>query len=512
MRLARSWSVALVGVEARLVEVEVSIGGGLPRTVLVGLPDTSLYEARDRCKAAVASLGRPWPAQLVTINLSPASLPKAGSHFDLAIVAAVLAAEQVVPPDGLEGTVFMGELGLDGRVRSARGILPAMLAVHHRGGGRAIVPAGQVREARLVEGLEVHGVAHLGDLVALLRGEQYDELAPPPTRESVARVTPDLADVVGQLEGKWALEVAAAGGHHLYLHGSPGVGKTLLAERLPGLLPELTSAEALKVSAIHSLAGLPLEGGLVRRPPFSAPHHSASVAALVGGGSRVPLPGAISRAHRGVLFLDEVPEFRPQALEALRTPLESGHVVLARANAQVRYPARFQLVLAANPCPCGLSGTPGATCTCAAPTVRRYRERVSGPILDRIDITQQLLPMRQSYLRAAARTSESSAQVAERVSAARERGLARLAPLGFRTNASVPGPVLRRVLPLPDGIALLDTAVSRGQLSARGVDKCLRLAWTIADITGAGRPGKDHLNTALAMRRGENQTDGVRSG
>lgn len=306
---ARAWSVALVGLDGRIVEVEADIGAGLPRTVLVGLADTALSEARDRCKAAVGNTGHTWPASLLTINLSPATLPKTGSHYDLAIVAAVLAAAEVVPRAELAGTVLLGELGLDGRVRPVRGILPAVLAAAQAGFTRVVVPVRQAGEAALVDGLDVLGVGSLAQLVALLRGD------PVPEAEAVEvlgeapadhRSRPlDLADVVGQVEAKWAVEVAAAGRHHLMFSGPPGVGKTMVAERIPGLLPDLTLAEALEVSAVHSLAGFNLADGLITRPPYSDPHHSASVASIVGGGTRMAKPGAISCAHRGILFLDE---------------------------------------------------------------------------------------------------------------------------------------------------------------------------------------------------------------
>ena len=507
MSTARAFSVALVGVEGAIVEVEAALGGGLPRMVIVGLADAALGEARERCRAAVHSQGLGWPPQLVTVNLSPATLPKAGSHFDLAIVTSVCAAAERFDAQLLDSMVLLGELGLDGRVRPVRGLLPALLAALSAGFSTAVVPAAQVGEARLVEGLTVWGVRDLLDLVAVLTGHPIDDVDPPSATPVEPTQPPkDLIDVVGQIEAKWALEVAAAGRHHVFLHGPPGVGKTLLAERLPGILPDLDRSESMEVSAIHSLAGLPLDG-LVRRPPYADPHHSASLASVVGGGARMALPGSISRAHRGVLFLDEAPEFPPRVLEALRVPLESGRVVLGRAMVHAVYPASFQLVLAANPCPCGNAGTRGAECRCAPMAVRRYAERISGPILDRIDIHHQLTPMSRSYLKAAQASGDTSAQVAARVTEARARQQRRLLPHGWRTNGEVPGPALRRLLPLPGGVDLLDEAVSRGRLSARGVDKVLRIAWTVADLAGLARPGRDQLHIALAMRRGEQLTE-----
>jgi len=506
MTPASAWSVALVGMDGTLVEVEAAIGAGLPKTVLVGLPDTALYEARDRCRAAASAAGLAWPSALLTINLTPASLPKAGSHYDLAIMAAVLAAAGVVPGAVARRTVLFGELGLDGRVRRVRGVLPALLAARSAGMTQAIVPACQAGEAALVEGMTIWGVSHLDDLVEVLHGRPV--LPPVPERDPAttardkpAEAPPDLADVIGQPEARWALEVAAAGGHHIFLHGAPGLGKTMLAQRLPGLLPDLTPAEALEVSAIHSLAGAELDDGLIRRPPFADPHHNATLAAMVGGGSRLARPGAIALAHRGVLFLDEVPEFGPKVLEALRTPVESGVVSIARSQGIVRFPARFQLVLAANPCPCGLAGTPGGGCRCTPLTVRRYHERLSGPMLDRIDIHQHLLPTRVAVAAARDTHLEHSAVVAQRVAAARERAHHRLRSRGWATNAEMPGAVARKGLPADT--RLLDEAVARGRLSARGIDKVARLSWTLADLAGHDRITEDDLAAAMGLHAGE---------
>ena len=510
MRLARTWSVALVGIEAHVVEVEASIGGGLPRTVMVGLPDASLSESRDRCKAAVAALGRTWPQQAVTINLSPAALPKAGSHFDLAIALAVLGADVAVPEPALEGVVMLGELGLQGRVRPARGVLPALLAaaerVHARVGAAEPGAGGPAGARDPGRGRRVAPGRRVAAAWRRLRGAADARPGTPAARPAAGSRRRG-----GPVRGQVGAGGGGCGRAPHVLQGSAGVGKTLL-RALPGILPDLGHEHSLEVSAIHSLAGRPLDDGLVVRPPYSDPHHSASVSALVGGGSRIARPGAVSLAHRGVLFLDEAPEFSPRALEALRTPLEAGRIVLARSVAHTAYPARFQLILAANPCPCGKAGTPGAECTCAPMAVRRYAERLSGPILDRIDITLRMEPMSRTYLKAAGESGEPSEAVAERVMDARERQLARLGPLGYAVNAEVPGPVLRRRVPLPGGIELLERAVSRGQLSARGVDRCS--GWPGASRIWRGRasPTADHLMAALGMRLGDFWGSDVRAG
>lgn len=499
MTLARAWSVGLLGVEGHLVEVEADLAAGLPGLALVGLPDASLAEARDRVRAAVVNSGLAWPSKRITIGLSPAALPKAGSSFDLAIAAAVLAAGGVVPSEASAERVLFGELGLDGRVRAICGVLPGVLAALRSGRRRVVVPSGNAVEARLVPGVAIEAVSSLSDLVALLRGERRDEPAPPSV-EAPPDAGPDLGDVVGQQQARLALEVAAAGGHHLLLVGSPGTGKSMLAERLPGLLPALTDSEALEVTVVHSILGLLTDRApLVRRPPLRAPHHSASLVSLVGGGGRVLRPGQLSAAHCGVLFLDEAPEFAAGVLDALRQPLESGYVEIARASGSARFPARVQLVLAANPCPCA----PGrdADCTCPSAVRRRYQSRLSGALLDRVDVRQRVAPLARADLLVAGGCAESSAVVAARVAVARAAAAARWRGTGYRRNADVPGTVLRRRYAL-DAAALqvASRALERGRLSVRGYDRVLRLAWTLADLAGHNSPGASEVGAALALR------------
>ncbi len=523
MALSRCWSTAVVGVDGRIVEVEADLGNGLPAFVLVGLPDASLAESRDRVRAAVVNSGEGWPDRRITVGLSPATLPKSGSHFDLAVALAVLGAAGRLDLAPCRDAVVLGELGLDGRVRAVRGVLPALLGAVRAGRTRALVPAANAAEARLVPDLDVLAVSSLRQVLALLRGDPVpdpDGGDDGPARADsggadgsgdvtgtggpVGPAAPelDLADVAGQVEGRFAVEVAAAGGHHLSLVGPPGIGKTMLAARLPGLLPDLAIADALEVVAIHSVAGaLSADRPLDRRPPYGQPHHTATVSSLVGGGSRMPRPGAASLAHHGVLFLDEVPEFSPGALDALRQPLEHGEVVIARSQATVRFPARFQLVTAANPCPCGNFVGRGDRCTCAAMARRRYASRVSGPIRDRIDIHRALVPPTRAELRADLGAAESTALVRPRVAAARERQVARFAGTPWRCNGHVPGPDLRRTWPAePAAMVCLADQLAAGVLTARGADRVLRVAWTLADLAGLDRPGLGQVQTAGELR------------
>ncbi|OBI24557.1 YifB family Mg chelatase-like AAA ATPase [Mycolicibacter sinensis] len=498
MTLGWAFSVAVRGLDGLIVEIEADISSGLPGVHLVGLPDAALQESRDRVRAAITNSEQHWPTSRLTLALSPATLPKMGSVYDIALAAAVLSADRGTPWPRLEKTVLLGELALDGRVRPVHGVLPAVLAARNDGWARAVVPVDNLAEASLVDGIDVYGVATLGQLHDWLDGSAR-------LQERITTVAPalqppaDLAEVVGQAHARFAVEVAAAGSHHLMLTGPPGVGKTMLAQRLPGLLPPLTESESLEVTAIHSVAGL-LSGSapLITRPPFIAPHHSSSVAALVGGGSGMARPGAVSRAHRGVLFLDECAEIRVSALEALRTPLEDGEIRLARRDGVAHYPARFQLVMAANPCPCAPADP--RDCTCKPMEKRRYLGRLSGPLLDRVDLRVQMHPVRAGAFSAA--DGESTATVRARVAAARAAAADRWQPHGFGTNAEVSGALLRRKFRLSAAaMAPLRTALDRGLLSIRGANRTLRVAWTLSDLAGRNSPGLDEVATALSFRQ-----------
>jgi magnesium chelatase family protein len=538
MGFARTCAVALVGVEGVVVEVQADLEPGVAAFSLVGLADKSLSESRDRVRAAVINSGGDWPQKKLTVGLSPAAVPKCGSGFDLAIACSVLAAAERIDPRAIAELMMIGELGLDGRVRPVRGVLPAVLTAADAGYRQVVVPEQTAAEASLVPDVSVLGVHSLRQLIALLADEplpdEPDEdarrgdgpggtprpLGPGwgyPQQGGMYQAVraderpPDLVEVSGQRVARRALEVAAAGRHHLLLKGAPGAGKTMLAERLPGLLPALSRQESLEVTAVHSVGGhLPPGRPLIDRAPYCAPHHSASMAALVGGGSGLPRPGAVSLAHHGVLFLDEAAEMNGQVLDALRQPLECGHVVVARAAGMLRMPARVLLVLAANPCPCGRHGSPGGECECLPSTVRRYRARLSGPLLDRIDLRVPVEPVSRAELVSSGGGGEPTAVVAERVRDARERAAARYADTPWATNGEVPGHQLRtRWAPVPGATARAEQDMDRGLLTARGLDRVLRVAWTVADLAGHGRPTVEDVDAALELRTGVRRGAGV---
>lgn len=502
MALGRTWAVTLSGIGGHLVEVEADVGRGLPGVSIVGLPDSAVLQARERMRAAVINSGLTWPGRKVVLSLSPAALPKRGSGFDLPLAVGTLAASGELPVQEFEGTLLVGELALDGRVRPVSGVLPAVLAAREAGLERAIVPAENLAEARLVRGIDTAGVESLAMLAAWSRGSGGLVAVAPPSLTDLEPDRTDLAEVHGQDDCRRAVEVAAAGGHALLLRGAPGTGKTMLARRLPGLLPDLAESEALEATAIRSAMGrLSTDDPLLRRPPLVAPHHTASMASLVGGGTTIAYPGAATLAHRGVLFLDECAEFSSRVLDSLRTPLEDGEVRIARGGRLWVFPARFQLVMAANDCPCG-SARPDA-CTCSADARRRYGKALTGPLRDRIDIAARTIPAGSGLY--AVGEGEDSAAVRARVATARAAAAERWAgcpdAAGARSNAEVPARILRAGRGIDRrGSRLIDQALGHGVLSPRGADRCLRLAWTLADMDGAGVPGEAHVSEALVLR------------
>jgi magnesium chelatase family protein len=469
MGLSRTRAVALTGLEGDLVEVECDITAGLPGLFFTGLPDASVMESRDRLRAALHNSGVEWPNRRITVALLPADVRKVGSRFDLAVGLAVLAASGTVPVAAVRDTAWIGELGLDGALRPVRGVLPSVLAARRRGIRRVVVPSANGQEAALVDGIEVRSAEHLRDVIAFLTGSGPALAHAEAGRDDDGDLdAADLADVAGQVAAKRALEIAAAGGHHLYLVGAPGAGKTMLAERLQG---------------------------------WTA-HHTASMASLVGGGSNLARPGAISLAHHGVLFLDEASEFSPRALDALRQPLESGEVVLHRRAGAVRYPARFQLVLAANPCACARRAT---DCQCLPQARRRHQQRLSGPLMDRIDLRVQVEPVLHADLFDDATDRETTAVVAARVAEARRRAALRWEQTDHRVNGAVPGTLLRSRLWRPPAAVTrsVEDFLERGTISARGFDRVLRISWTIADLAGRDRPEAADIAEALYYRTGQ---------